>query len=481
MPVLKRARASRISVTVMRAADAPPADQRARCVSRPVSSLWATHGAGNAASSGGSSSSSGRCRSSGGGGASFAACYEVVHVLSHTAVNCVALVRARRDGVLYVAKESCDAHELHMLDALSDFTYIVRPHAAFTSHATHASDDCQTPLSLSMSLSQSPPPASLLSLASSSSSYAGGGGGGGRYSTTTLVLPWAGAPLASMADFHFAVTPAHVRRWMRELLTALAHCHARGVIHRDVKPANMTVTGDARHRLQLIDFDTSCRTTATATAGRHARGKCNGGGEHHSPDMTTLWYRAPEILHTHTRYGARCDVWSAGCVMLFMLNGGAHVLCHETPEAMVRELDALFGRPPCFAANPPGPPDVQHDVDSGNATFAQHDDDANATFSQRYRASLFAQADIDGGGGAVHAYALCRALLQCDPAARPSAADALAHAYFATPAPQPPPPPAAAAVFEVAIHTLQQQQKQLERQRRADISLACTETGAHVF
>lgn len=42
------------------------------------------------------------------------------------------------------------------------------------------------------------------------------------------------------------------------LLTALADLHSRGIVHRDVKPANILVSPDSARKLQLIDFGSSC-------------------------------------------------------------------------------------------------------------------------------------------------------------------------------------------------------------------------------
>jgi len=49
-----------------------------------------------------------------------------------------------------------------------------------------------------------------------------------------------------------ALPEAQVLEWARQLLDALAYCHARGVIHRDVKPQNVIITPEGRP--VLVDF-----------------------------------------------------------------------------------------------------------------------------------------------------------------------------------------------------------------------------------
>ncbi len=51
-------------------------------------------------------------------------------------------------------------------------------------------------------------------------------------------------------------SPPRVVGWARQLCQALAHCHERGVVHRDVKAANVLLGRDetGRDRLVLIDF-----------------------------------------------------------------------------------------------------------------------------------------------------------------------------------------------------------------------------------
>jgi serine/threonine-protein kinase len=94
----------------------------------------------------------------------------------------------------------------------------------------------------------------------------------------------------------------------REILAALAHAHAAGVVHRDVKPENvMFGTRDGRRRLILIDFGLArLRDDAALTA----RGTCVG----------SVSYVAPERLAGDTVDG-RADLYSVGVMLYEMLAG----------------------------------------------------------------------------------------------------------------------------------------------------------------
>jgi tRNA A-37 threonylcarbamoyl transferase component Bud32 len=75
---------------------------------------------------------------------------------------------------------------------------------------------------------------------------------------------------------------------------ALAHAHDRGVVHRDVSPANIMVTADGT--VKVLDFGIARGPSATAAS----RG--------------TVAYLAPEVLRGETA-DARADVYSLGMVL----------------------------------------------------------------------------------------------------------------------------------------------------------------------
>jgi serine/threonine protein kinase len=94
------------------------------------------------------------------------------------------------------------------------------------------------------------------------------------------------------------VAPAQALAWTAELLDALAHVHAGGIVHRDVKPSNLMV--DHHGRLLLVDFGLACRPGA-------------------APAHGTPGYMAPEQMRG--RVDARSDLYAAGVVLYRMLAG----------------------------------------------------------------------------------------------------------------------------------------------------------------
>ncbi|MEM6958905.1 MAG: serine/threonine-protein kinase, partial [Myxococcota bacterium] len=104
-----------------------------------------------------------------------------------------------------------------------------------------------------------------------------------------------------------ALTPREAVAVVGTLAKALSAAHARGVVHRDVKPANvMLLEGSGVPK--LIDFGIS-KLESSAMATRTGA------------SMGTPAYMAPEQLVDASRVDGRADVYSLG-VMLFQLIAG---------------------------------------------------------------------------------------------------------------------------------------------------------------
>ncbi|RKP01277.1 hypothetical protein CXG81DRAFT_12205, partial [Caulochytrium protostelioides] len=93
-----------------------------------------------------------------------------------------------------------------------------------------------------------------------------------------------------------------------QILSGLSYLHERGIIHRDIKGANILIDKDGVAKIS--DFGISKQAEALVAYRRVTRMSMQG----------TLYWMAPEIARGEG-YSANVDVWSAGCLVLEMLTG----------------------------------------------------------------------------------------------------------------------------------------------------------------
>ncbi|NXE69353.1 CDKL2 protein, partial [Calcarius ornatus] len=98
-----------------------------------------------------------------------------------------------------------------------------------------------------------------------------------------------------------------VRKYLFQIMRAIAFCHSHNIIHRDIKPENILVSQSGV--VKLCDFGFA-RPLATS-------------GEAYTDYVATRWYRAPELLVGDSKYGRPVDVWAVGSLITEMLTGEA--------------------------------------------------------------------------------------------------------------------------------------------------------------
>jgi len=89
---------------------------------------------------------------------------------------------------------------------------------------------------------------------------------------------------------------------MKYSLNGLQYLHSRGILHRDIKGANILITSDAC--VKLADFGVSSYTKE---------------GSHRHTAVGTYHWMAPEVVNEE--YDARADVWSLGITAIEMAEG----------------------------------------------------------------------------------------------------------------------------------------------------------------
>ena len=134
--------------------------------------------------------------------------------------------------------------------------------------------------------------------------------------------------------------PAAALRIAAAVCEGLAHAHAAGIVHRDVKPANLFLArgdgdeiavkildfGVAKWKMQHVALDSSDERTLTRTGSM----------------LGTPLYMSPEQAQGEREIDARSDVWSLGVVLYEALSGKTP---HDEAETVGRLILWICSRP----------------------------------------------------------------------------------------------------------------------------------------
>eukprot|EP00916_Digyalum_oweni_P003190 GHVL01005740.1.p1 GENE.GHVL01005740.1~~GHVL01005740.1.p1 ORF type:complete len:252 (+),score=43.82 GHVL01005740.1:219-974(+) len=103
-----------------------------------------------------------------------------------------------------------------------------------------------------------------------------------------------------------------------QILRGLCYLHEQGVVHRDIKGANILTT--KRGLVKLADFGVAVRLT-----------------ENQKPNSVvgTPYWMAPEVIEMNSPTSTASDIWSVGCTVIEMLTG-------RPPYFNLAPMPALF-------------------------------------------------------------------------------------------------------------------------------------------
>ncbi|GMF33002.1 unnamed protein product [Phytophthora lilii] len=115
---------------------------------------------------------------------------------------------------------------------------------------------------------------------------------------------------------------AQVKAYLEMLLRGVLELHARGILHRDLKPNNLLLS-KTQHCAKITDFGmaTVLEKESEAEGGDTDEDSASAEKKKHKKSMqvVTRAYRAPEIFFGDENYGFEVDVWSVGCIFAEML------------------------------------------------------------------------------------------------------------------------------------------------------------------
>jgi serine/threonine-protein kinase len=177
---------------------------------------------------------------------------------------------------------------------------------------------------------------------------------------------------------------AEALTFARQLAEALDYAHEHGILHRDLKPHNIKITGDGR--LKVLDFGLA-KLAQAPDSGLQASGEFTQSPTITSPAFTqagmllgTAAYMSPEQARGRT-VDKRADIWAFGCVLFEMLAGRRAF----DGETVADVLAAVMTRDPDMAALPSSAPNeivalIRHSLQKDNRRRLRDIGDAVAVF-----------------------------------------------------------------------------------------------------
>lgn len=202
---------------------------------------------------------------------------------------------------------------------------------------------------------------------------------------------------------NYTLDAAQKKHLALQLFDGLDYLHTRGVLHRDIKAANILVSNEGI--LKLADFG-----LARFYEKHHQRNYTN--------RVVTIWYRSPELLLGETQYGPAVDIWSAACVMVEIFTKRAIFPGDGSEISQLEKIHAVLGTP--------NKEDWPNLVEMPWFELLRPNYRKPNVFAQKYKDQLTPAA-----------FNLLEAMLQYDPAKRPTAAEVLQDPYFVSEDPAP--------------------------------------------
>jgi len=140
-----------------------------------------------------------------------------------------------------------------------------------------------------------------------------------------------GKPLEELLEERGHLSPRLTYRVIMDVLEALGEAHDRGIVHRDIKPGNIMLTGNMkRPGVKVLDFGIAA--IQEGFRGENYQQLTMAGKAYGTPA-----YMAPELL-ANNEISTRVDIYATGLVMSECLSGERAVTGNTAMEICVNQL-----------------------------------------------------------------------------------------------------------------------------------------------
>ncbi|GAA6064689.1 hypothetical protein JCM10212_002407 [Sporobolomyces blumeae] len=122
---------------------------------------------------------------------------------------------------------------------------------------------------------------------------------------TFMVFPYMDHDLAGLLENpRVKLEVPEIKLYCKQLLEGTAYLHRNGILHRDMKAANLLINN--KGCLMIADFGLA-RSMERPEVARD-----------YTSCVVTRWYRPPELLLGERKYHYPVDMWGVGCILLEM-------------------------------------------------------------------------------------------------------------------------------------------------------------------
>ncbi|KAI8987004.1 kinase-like domain-containing protein [Pilobolus umbonatus] len=179
-------------------------------------------------------------------------------------------------------------------------------------------------------------------------------------STSYLIFPY--IEYDNFEDIYTKMTLVDIKYYLVNLFTALKNIHAKGIIHRDVKPGNflfslknrkgfLTDFGLAEKMSNYDDIEQRIPEDAEMIAEKYSSSQGERPGifkndsrkSIHVNRSGTKGFRAPEVMMRYEYQTGAMDIWAAGIILLSFLSGCYPLFDANDDADIMLELAHIYG------------------------------------------------------------------------------------------------------------------------------------------